>query len=66
MNNFERVKDLVDKYVSENGKDTEMSRGEFLEWVNHTYPNISAAKNNLYPTDISYNLYNKEIQFFSL
>lgn len=58
MNNFERVRDLVNEYVRENGADTEMSRGEFLEWVNQTYDNISAAKNNLYPTDISYNLYN--------
>ena len=58
MNNFERVRDLVNEYVRENGTDTEMSRGEFLEWVHQTYDNISAAKNNLYPTDISYNLYN--------
>lgn len=64
MNNFERVRDLVDKYVSENGTSTEMSRGEFLEWVHETYENISAAKNNLYPTDISYNLYNAGLKDF--
>lgn len=64
MNNFERVRDLVDKYVAENGTQKEMSRGEFLEWVHETYENISAAKNNLYPTDISYNLYNASLKDF--
>ena len=64
MNNYERVRELVNKYVSENGTEKEMSRGEFLEWVNETYENISAAKNNLYPTDISYNLYNAGLKDF--
>ena len=58
MNNFERVRDLVDAFVEIHGTNTEMNRGEFLEWVHETYENISAAKNNLYPTDISYNLFN--------
>lgn len=64
MNNFERVRDLVNEYVSEHGTETEMTRGEFLEWVHETYENISAAKNNLYPTDISYNLYNAGLKDF--
>ncbi len=64
MNNFERVRDLVNKYVSENGTGKEKSRAEFLEWVHETYENISAAKNNLYPTDISYNLYNAGLKDF--
>ena len=64
MNNFERVRELVNKYVSENGAGKEMSRGEFLEWVHETYENISAAKNNLYPTDISFNLYNAGLKDF--
>lgn len=64
MNNFERVRDLVNEYVAEHGTDTEMTRGEFLEWVHETYENISAAKNNLYPTDISYNLYNAGLKDF--
>lgn len=64
MNNHERVKELVNKYVQENGTQTEMTRSEFLEWVHETYENISAAKNNLYPTDISFNLYNAGLKDF--
>lgn len=64
MNNFERVRDLVNQYVFENGNETEMSREKFLQWVHETYDNISAAKNNLYPTDLSYNLYNAGLKDF--
>ncbi len=64
MNNYERVRDLVNEYVRENGKDMEMTRGEFLEWVNQTYPEISAEKNNLYPTDMCFNLYNAGLKDF--
>lgn len=64
MNNHERVRELVDKYVSEYGNKTEMTRREFLEWVHETYDNISGAKNNLYPTDISFNLYNAGLKDF--
>ncbi len=64
MNNAERVRNLVNEYVSKKGTGTEMTRGEFLDWVNQTYSNISASKNNLYPTDISYNLYNAGLKDF--
>lgn len=64
MNNFERVKNLVNKYVQEHGTNEEMTRGDFLAWVHETYENISAEKNNLYPTDISYNLYNAGLKDF--
>lgn len=30
MNNFDRVRELVNKYVEDNGTNTEMTRGEFL------------------------------------
>ena len=64
MTNYDRVSYLVDEYVKANGENTEMTRGEFLDWVNQTYSNISAKKNNLYPTDISYNLYNAGLKDF--
>ena len=64
MNNYERVKNLVNRYVEENGNQTEMNRNEFLEWVHETYNNISAASNNLYPTDLSFNLYNLGLKDF--
>ena len=64
MNNFERVRDLVDEYVQANGTDIEMSRGEFLDWVHQTYESISSKTNNLYPTDICYNLYNAGLKDF--
>lgn len=58
MYNFERTCDMVNAYVKEHGRKTEMGRGEFIEWVHEKYENISVEKNNLYPTDISFNLYN--------
>lgn len=64
MNNRERVKELVNKYVQEHGNQAEMTRDEFLEWVNEKYENISANKNNLYPTDMSFNLYNAGLKDF--
>jgi hypothetical protein len=56
MNNYEKVRDLVNKYVQNNGVNQEMSRKEFFSWVHETYDEITAK--NLSPTDISYNRYN--------
>ncbi len=64
MNNFERVKGLVDEYVAQNGDSTEMTRNEFINWVGETIPAISVEKNNLYPTDMSFNLYNEGLKDF--
>ena len=64
MNNFERVRDMVDEYVANNGTGTVMSRGEFIDWVHKKYEGISVEKNNLYPTDISYNLFNAGLKDF--
>ena len=41
-----------------------MTRSEFLNWVNKTHSNISASKNNLYPTDLCYNSYNAGLKDF--
>ena len=46
MNNFERVKLLVDEYVSKNGTSTEMTRNEFISWAGESIPGISVEKNN--------------------
>ncbi len=64
MNNYERVSKMVDEYVSKNGYNTEMNRNTFIDWVHDKYENISVEKNNLYPTDISYNLYNAGLKDF--
>ncbi len=64
MNNYDRVCEMVDEYVQKNGASTEMSRGEFIDWVHEKYENISVEKNNLYPTDITYNLYNAGLKDF--
>lgn len=64
MNNYERTCDMVNAYVKEHGRKTEMGRGEFIEWVHEKYENISVEKNNLYPTDISFNLYNNGLKDF--
>lgn len=64
MNNYERVKMLVDEYISTNGTSTEMTRNEFINWVGETIPSISVEKNNLYPTDMSFNLYNAGLKDF--
>ncbi len=64
MNNYERTCDMVNAYVKEHGRKTEMGRGEFIEWVQEKYENISVEKNNLYPTDISFNLYNNGLKDF--
>lgn len=64
MNNFDRVREMVDEYVKLNGSNTEMDRNEFIDWVHERYENISVEKNNLYPTDISYNLYNAGLKDF--
>ena len=64
MNNFERVRAMVDDYVLKNGATTEMSRGEFIDWIHEKYESISVKKNNLYPTDISFNLYNAGLKDF--
>ena len=41
MNNYERTCDMVNAYVKEHGRKTEMGRGEFIEWVHEKYENIS-------------------------
>ncbi len=64
MNNYDRVRIMVDSYVQKHGSDTCMNRSEFLTWVNKQNNNISAEKNNCYPTDISYNLYNEGLKDF--
>lgn len=64
MNNFDRVRMMVDEYVRENGTSTVMDRSQFLDWVHQKYENISSKTNNLYPTDISYNLYNAGLKDF--
>ena len=64
MNNFQRARMMVDEYVAKNGRDTEMSRGEFIDWVHERYENISVEKNNLYPTDMTFNLYNAGLKDF--
>lgn len=64
MNNFERTRNLVNAYVKEHGRNKEMTRTEFINWVHETYENISVEKNNLYPTDISFNLYNNGLANF--
>ncbi len=64
MNYFEKVRNMVDEYVSRNGIETIMSRSEFIDWVHEKYNAISIEKNNLYPTDISYNLYNAGLKDF--
>ena len=58
MNNFDRAREMVDEYVSKNGTSTIMDRTQFINWVHEKYDNISVQKNNFYPTDISFNLYN--------
>ena len=64
MNNYDRAREMVDEYVKVNGTDTEMDRNEFICWVHEKYENISVQKNNMYPTDISYNLYNAGLKDF--
>ncbi len=64
MNNFDRVREMVDEYVRKNGTSTVMDRNQFLDWVHQKYENISSRTNNLYPTDISYNLYNAGLRDF--
>ena len=64
MNNFDRVREMVDEYVSKNGTSTVMDRNQFLDWVHQKYENISSRTNNLYPTDISYNLFNAGLKDF--
>ena len=64
MNNIERAKQLVNEYISTHGTSTEMTRNEFINWVGETIPGISVEKNNLYPTDMSFNLYNAGLKDF--
>ncbi len=64
MNNLDRACELVDKYVSEHGRTTEMERNDFINWVHQTYDRITVEKKNLYPTDISFNLYNAGLKEF--
>ena len=64
MNYFEKVRNMVDEYVARKGTGTVMSRREFIDWVHERYDAISVEKNNLYPTDISYNLYNAGLKDF--
>ena len=64
MNNFDRVREMVDEYVKKNGTSTVMERNQFLDWVHQKYENISSRTNNLYPTDISYNLFNAGLKDF--
>ena len=64
MNNIERAKRLVNEYISTHGTSTEMTRNEFINWVGETIPGISVEKNNLYPTDMSFNLYNAGLKDF--
>ncbi len=64
MNNFDRVREMVDEYVKKNGTSTVMERNQFLDWVHQRYENISSRTNNLYPTDISYNLFNAGLKDF--
>lgn len=56
MNNHEKTKDMVNEYVRENGTSTEMTKAEFIEWLQTRYPNIN--KQNVYPSDMSFNRYN--------
>ena len=49
---------MVDEYVIRNGTGTQMDRREFLDWVHERYENISVEKNNINPSDLTYNLYN--------
>ena len=58
MNNFDRAREMVDEYVAKHGTSTIMDRTQFINWVHERYENISVQKNNFYPTDISFNLYN--------
>ncbi len=59
MTNYDRAREMVDEYVRENGTATEMTRKEFIEWVHARYEGVSVEKNNLLPTDICFNSYNK-------
>lgn len=62
MTNYDRAREMVNDYVKEHGRETQMTTGEFVEFLRTKYENIN--KGNVQPTDICFNLYNKGLVDF--
>ncbi|MBP0960606.1 MAG: hypothetical protein J5864_00520, partial [Oscillospiraceae bacterium] len=55
---LQRVCELVDKYVVENGKEHEMTSEEFQKWVSEFNKKLTNEPIGVQPSDVCYNRYN--------